>query len=211
VPTRIVNVTPKTPTAVQPAPDELLLVARAQGGDTEAFDRLCRLHGDRLFRQAQALCGGRGSAEDLVQETLVQAWKSFRRYNGQCQLFTWFCSILIHRYRDSLRKRLPTPFSWLFGDAEKEVESHLFQLSDPEPGPSLQAEQGEQASQLLRSLNKLPEKQRVVLYLRFYAEESLEGIAGAIGCSVGTVKSRLFHGLERLRKIHSHPNNNSSS
>ncbi|MBL9170108.1 MAG: sigma-70 family RNA polymerase sigma factor [Verrucomicrobiales bacterium] len=200
------NVPPKILTIVEPAPDELLLVARAQRGDTEAFDRLCRLYGDRLLRQAQALCGGRGSPEDLVQETLVQSWKSLRRYNGQCQLFTWFCSILIHRHRDSLRKRLPTPFSWLFGGSEKQVQSHLLQLSDPEPGPSLQAELGEQAGQLLRSLNQLPEKQRLVLYLRFYADESLEGIAGAIGCSVGTVKSRLFHGLERLRKLQSRSN-----
>lgn len=203
------NITPNTPTTVAPAPDEQLLVARAQRGDAEAFDRLCRLNGDRLLRQAQALCGGRGSPEDLVQETLVQAWKSLRRYNGQCQLFTWLCSILIHRHRDSLRKRLPTPFSWLFGGSEKQVESHLLGLADPEPGPSLQAELGDQAGQLLRSLNQLPQKQRLVVYLRFYADESLEGIAGAIGCSVGTVKSRLFHGLERLRKIHGHPNNNS--
>ena len=54
---------------------------------------------------------------------------------------------------------------------------------------------------VLRSLEQLPAKQREVVYLRFYAEDSLEGIAAALGCPVGTVKSRLFHGLEGLRRM----------
>ena len=51
----------------------------------------------------------------------------------------------------------------------------------------------------MQNLLRLPEKQRVVVYLRFFADESLEGIAEALACSLGTVKSRLFNGLERLR------------
>lgn len=48
---------------------------------------------------------------------------------------------------------------------------------------------------------KLPKKHRDVVYLRFYVDNSLEGIAAALNCSVGTVKSRLFHALEKLRKM----------
>jgi RNA polymerase sigma-70 factor (ECF subfamily) len=47
----------------------------------------------------------------------------------------------------------------------------------------------------------LPTKQQQVIYLRFFADDSLEGIAVALGCSVGTVKSRLFHALDRLRRM----------
>ncbi len=48
-------------------------------------------------------------------------------------------------------------------------------------------------------LQRLSNKHQQVIYLRFYVDESLESIAGALGCSVGTVKSRLFHALEKLR------------
>ena len=54
---------------------------------------------------------------------------------------------------------------------------------------------------LQRCLDHLPHKQRQVVYLRFYLENSLEEIAAAVRCSVGTVKSRLFNGLENLRRM----------
>ena len=81
------------------------------------------------------------------------------------------------------------------------MESHLANMPDPSPSPSEQSQRVEQAARVLRSLNALPMSQREVVYLRFYADDSLEGIAAALGCPVGTVKSRLFQGLERLRRM----------
>lgn len=192
-----------SPWLATPAGEELDLVGRAQAGDSEAFGELCRLHGDRLLRQATALCGDATAAEDLVQETLVQGWRSLRRYDGRCRLFTWLCSILIHRHRNATRKRWPLPFTSLLGGAREEAETWLAGAPHPALPPSAQAAQTEQAARLLRSLNKLPAKQREVVYLRFYAQDSLPGIAAALGCSIGTVKSRLANGLERLRKMKS--------
>lgn len=177
------------------------LIRRAQQGDPEAFDELCRQHGDRLLRQAIALCGDVSAAEDLVQETLVSAWKSIRRYNGRCKIFTWLCSILAHRHGDALRRRFPTPWSMLLGFRRQAAADYLERLADPGPVPAAALEQSEDSQRVLRGLARLPHKQRVVVYLRFYADESLEGIAQALGCSVGTVKSRLFNGLERLRSV----------
>ncbi len=184
-----------------PACDEPDLVGLARSGDSEAFDLLCRQHGDRLLCQAIRLCGDAAFAEDLVQETFIEAWRSLPRYQGGCHFFTWLCSILIHRHRSSLRKRWPLPFSILFGGESDRAEAALIAVADSGPLPDAGAEQAEQAARVLRSLNRLPVRQRHVVYLRFYAGDSLEGIAAAIGCSVGTVKSRLFHGLERLRSM----------
>jgi len=66
------------------APDSPLLLERAQAGDADAFCELCRLHETRLLRQAASLCGNAALAEDLVQETLIEAWKCLSRYNGRC-------------------------------------------------------------------------------------------------------------------------------
>ena len=58
-----------------------------------------------------------------------------------------------------------------------------------------------QAVLVRECVQALPAKQQQVIYLRFYVDDSLEGIAAALGCSVGTVKSRLFHALDKLRKM----------
>jgi RNA polymerase sigma-70 factor (ECF subfamily) len=189
--------------ATTPANDGSDLIGRARSGDGEAFDALCREHGPRLLGQAIALCRNPATAEDLVQETFIAAWRSLPRYHGQCRFFTWLCSILIHRHRNSLRKKWPLPFSFLFRGDHEAAQNSLAETPDPAPGPGARTEQAEQAARMLRALDRLPAKLREVVYLRFYAEDSLEGIAAALGCSVGTVKSRLYRGLERLRQLKS--------
>lgn len=180
------------------AEEPLDLVERARRGNEASFSALCRLYERRLFRQAMLLCGDETAARDLAQETMFEAWKSVARYNGECRFFTWACSILIHCHRRSSRRRRPIPFSWLLPFEREHAEAGLVNSVDVKSLPSEVAEQRERAAVLRRCLEKLPEKQRQVIYLRFYVDHSLDGIAAALGCSVGTVKSRMFHALERL-------------
>ena len=179
------------------------LLAQAKAGDNEAFGALCRIHGTRLLRQATVLCGDATLAEDLAQEALFEAWRSLRRYNGKCQYFTWLCAILLNRYRGHLRQKRPCPSSALNGRERECVAKILENVSDKSAQPDQAAALAERAAALQRSLNQLPPKQREVIYLRFYVDDSLEGIAAALDCSVGTVKSRLFNALERLRAMRS--------
>src|ERR1039458_3290029 len=86
-------------------------LALAQAGDAEAFGEVYRAYATRLLRQAMALCGNAVLAEELAQDTLVEAWKCLRRYNGRCQFFTWLCAILLNRYRNSIRKNRLLPVS----------------------------------------------------------------------------------------------------
>lgn len=80
-----------------------------------------------------------------------------------------------------------------------EFQKHFTNLVDHGSLPDEAAQLHEQAAQVRACLQALPAKQQQVIYLRFYADDSLEGIAAALGCPVGTVKSRLFHALDRLR------------
>ena len=178
------------------------LLDHARAGDTEAFSEICRVHGTRLLRQAVALCGNLTLAEDLTQDTLVEAWKGLHRYNGRCQFFTWLCAILLNRYRNQLRRKRPLP---LFAPS-----SHRTRMNFEETLPiwritllcrTRRSKLREQAVLVQRCVQALPAKHQQVIYLRFYVDDSLEGIAAALGCSVGTVKSRLFHALDKLRKM----------
>ena len=81
------------------------------------------------------------------------------------------------------------------------AEHHLANLPDAAAYPDEAMALSERATLLRLCLERLPQKHRDVIFLRFYVNESLEGIAAALNCSVGTVKSRLFHALENLRKM----------
>ena len=182
------------------------LLQGAQSGDADAFCEYCRPHEARLFRQAMALCGDHALAEDLAQDTLVEAWRCVRRYNGRCRFFTWLCAILLNRYRNVRRKKRPVPLSCLASPEHERARDTIEQSTDSALQPDHAAQQIERDALLRRSIQQLSPKRREVIHMRFFVDDSLEGIAAALGCSVGTVKSRLFHALEKLRAIHASQN-----
>ena len=191
-----------SPTFVETAiPETRSLLDRALAGDAGAFGEVCRTHEARLLRQAVALCGNAALAEDLAQDTLVEAWKSLDRYNGRCQFFTWLCAILLNRYRNTVREKRPLPFSTFAAGDDSQFQGAFDHLADGEPLPDQAASLREQAALVRQCIQALPPKHQQVVHLRFYVDDSLEGIAAALGCSVGTVKSRLFHALDKLRAM----------
>lgn len=179
--------------------DTRSLLDQARAGDAEAFGEICRLHGTRLLRQAVTLCGDLALAEDLAQDTLVEAWKCLHRYHGRCQFFTWLCAILLNRYRNVRRKNRLWPVTAPGGQEPDEFQQPT--VADHAVQPDQAVAQNEQAALVRQCIQTLPAKHQQVIYLRFYVDDSLEGIADALGCSVGTVKSRLFHALDKLRKM----------
>ena len=190
------------PALVEIAPPETRdLLTQARAGDAEAFGEVCRVYETRLLRQAVALCGNAALAEDLAQDTLVEAWKCLNRYNGRCQFFTWLCAILLNRYRNTVRQKRPLLFSAFAQHDENATANALGQLPDHESSPDEAAQRREEAALVQQCIAALPVQHQQVIHLRFYVDDSLEGIAAALGCSVGTVKSRLFHALDTLRAM----------
>jgi RNA polymerase sigma-70 factor (ECF subfamily) len=183
------------------SPDPRNLLALARSGDAEAFGEVYRAHATRLLRQATALCGNAALAEELAQDTLVEAWKCLRRYNGRCEFFTWLCAILLNRYRNSIRKNRLLPVSAPGRRERDELAQAVEQLTDHGSWPDEAAGRHEETALVRQCIASLPAKHQQVIYLRFYVDDSLEGIAAALGCPVGTVKSRLFHALDKLRAM----------
>jgi RNA polymerase sigma-70 factor (ECF subfamily) len=177
------------------------LLDQARKGDADAFGAICRTYETPLLRHAFALCGNSALAEDLAQDTLVEAWKCLPRFNGRCQFFTWLCAILLNRYRNTVRQKRPLPFSAFAREKRDAFQDRLTQSAGHESGPDEAAVRHEQAETLRQCIAALPAKHQQVIHLRFYVDDSIEGIAAALGCSAGTVKSRLFHALEKLRRM----------
>jgi RNA polymerase sigma-70 factor (ECF subfamily) len=172
--------------------DERELIERAQAGEAIAFERLAEQHAARLWRCALALGKDRHWAEDLAQETLVEAWRSLARFDGRCRFSTWLYGVLRHRFLKGRRHhnaaRLSAP------DALGRVPCTAYT-------PDRSAEASEDARRVRRAVASLPEEHRLVVELRFFAGATLDEIGAALGCPLGTVKSRLHYALERLRQM----------
>lgn len=179
------------------------LFARARAGDADGFCLLIEPLQARLLRQAAALTGDLNLAEDIVSETLIEAWKSFPRYNESCQLSTWLYAILLHRYQKSVRRARSRPIAlaWLSLFEAQDLSNRQENLAATESSPAETAAQNETFVRLRQCIERLPDKHARVIRLRFFEEATLPDMATVLGCSVGTVKSRLHHALEKLRKM----------
>ena len=172
--------------------NERELIDRAQAGEPIAFERLAEQHVAHLWRCALALCRDGHWAEDLSQETLVEAWRSLARFDSRCKFSTWLYGILRHRFLKGRRQQNAT---------RPAAPDALGQVPCSSRTPSSSAEASEDASRIRQAVASLPEEHRLVVELRFFAGATLDEIAAALGCPLGTVKSRLHHALEKLRQM----------
>ncbi|MBV8214862.1 MAG: RNA polymerase sigma factor [Verrucomicrobia bacterium] len=177
----------------QPKLDLAILIARSRNGDLEAVSLLLEAEQPRLMAQALAFCGDPELARDLVQETMIAAWKGLRQFDGSCQFFTWLYVILLRQHRRALgwfARRIP------LATPEQQTVAARHELV-------MSAANGSDADlELLRAMvMALPTRFREVIHLRFYAEASEAEIASVLRLSRGTVKSRLHHALVKLRRM----------
>jgi RNA polymerase sigma-70 factor (ECF subfamily) len=180
-------------TTKKPETTEGELIGRAQNGDMDAFSSLMEGVQARLLAQAIVFCGDPDLARDLVQETMIAAWKNLKRFDGSCQLFTWLYVILQRQHgraRGWFSRRLPSPTpEQILAGSRREATA-----------VSKNSNFGDDESELLRAIvSALPPKHREVIRLRFYADASEAETARALGISTGTVKSRLHHALKKLQ------------
>ena len=179
------------------------LLARAKAGDAQAFCELAAQQEVRLLEEARGLCREQSTAEDLAAETLAEAWRSLGRYDRTCRLSTWLFSILLHRYQKHLRRARsrPIPLAQLPATQVEVHQQEQENVPSAAPSPAEAAEQRESDDRIRGAIESLPEKHRQVVLLRFFEDASLPEIAALLGCSVGTVKSRLHYALEKLREM----------
>ena len=171
--------------------EEESLVAALKCRDQAAIEALIETHGTRLLRSATLLCGNETNAQDLVQDTFVEAFRSIHRFRGQASLYTWLHSILLnlthHYHRKSKR---------LVYDNELAAQEVL--VSEDRPS-SLDLESA--SMDLTRALRQLSHPHREVLILRFYEHMKIDGMARHLGISKGTVKSRLHYAIREMQKL----------
>ena len=187
---------------MQPGDGELM--QRIKEGDMRAFDVLVRRWECRLFNLIYKIVGDFETAEDVRQEVFLRVYQSSKRYRPQGQFKTWLYRIAINCSINELRKRQrrqTLPLATAYGHNDIEEHSAENVLPDPSPGPDDIVQRKEMAGHIQDALRRLPDKQRLVVILRHYDGLKFQEIASLLDCPLGTVKSRMRHGLEQLRII----------
>jgi RNA polymerase sigma-70 factor (ECF subfamily) len=176
--------------------DQAALAAGLRRRYPDVLDGLIEQYQHRLFRYLLSITGHRATAEDLFQETWVRVLERGHQYRPQWKFETWLFSIARHLAIDLARRRKSDSLDQLMDPGE----GQRFEPSDSNPSPFRQAAAGEEVERLARGLARIAPAYREVLVLRFQEELSLEEIAAIIRAPLSTTKSRLYRGLEALRR-----------
>jgi RNA polymerase sigma-70 factor (ECF subfamily) len=167
-------------------------VARAAGGDRDAFEELVRRHADRLYAVVLRFCGEPGEAEEVVQEAFLRAWRSIDRFERRSEFFTWLYRIgLNEAKRRAGRRASPDPLSV--------EEGALARTPDLSHAPESRAEQHDLRAALERAVRALPEGYRAPLILRDVEGLSTGEAAEIMGLREAAFKSRLHRARLAVR------------
>ena len=175
------------------------LVDLARDGDQGAFSELVRRNHERIFQMVYALVGNREDADDLSQEVFLKAYRSLHRFQGQSKFYTWVYRIGVNCCLDWMkvqkrRKNVSRIKEWW--DRCEESEALFIQPERPDVGVTRR----EFHETLEAALAMLMPDYRTALVMRELNGLSYEEIATSLGCSVGTVKSRLFRARSQLKE-----------
>jgi RNA polymerase sigma-70 factor (ECF subfamily) len=170
------------------------VIAAVLAGEHNRFDEIARRYSGALWRMAYSRLGLRDAADDVLQETLLAAFRWLSSYDSRYSFRTWLWTILLNECRRSLAKR----------SRRREVSSHelaaagelanLTAIENPQESLLLR----ERAETLERLLRRLPEPEADALRLRFFGELKFHEIAQVMGCSLSTAKYRVRDGLAQL-------------
>jgi len=180
--------------------DDQTLVRASQRGDMAAFEELVARHRDRIYARAYSMMRNEEEAVDLSQEAWVKGWQRLAQFHGESSFGTWMTRIIINLCLDQLRKH-------------KRQRAESIEAMDEESGgverqmpvitvnPTAGLERGELRQRIDQALGQLSYEHRTSLVLHEFEEMEYREIARTMGCSIGTVMSRLFYARRKLAAL----------
>jgi RNA polymerase sigma-70 factor (ECF subfamily) len=177
--------------------DDQTLVRAARQGDMAAFEELVARHRDKIYARAYSMMRNEEEAVDLSQEAWVKGWQRLGQFHGESSFGTWMTRVVINLCLDQLRK-------------QKRQRTESIEAMDEESGgverqmpvvtlnPTAGLERAELRQRIDQALGLLSHEHRTVLVLHAFEEMEYKEIARTMGCSIGTVMSRLFYARRKL-------------
>ncbi len=178
---------------------EKILVQQAREGDVKAFEVLMRRYHGRIYALLYNMTSNKEDAEDLLQEVFLKAYEALPKFKGQSSFYTWVYRIGVNRAINYVKKRKRRAALSLDNvDLGIERDPALVDLASGD-SPRRQANLKELQEKLNKALQILSEKHRIVVVMHDIEGMPHNEIAEYVGCSPGTVRSRLFYARQQLQ------------
>lgn len=178
-------------------PSDELIVRRIVEGDSNALGALYDRYGRAAYSLARRICADDGIAEDVVQEVFLAFWRDPRRFDPARGAFgTWLLTLVHHKSVDAVRRESAIRRRTVPAAEDGEEWS-----APPGPGADQAALGSVVAGHVRDALGRLPAEQRQALALAYYGGYTQREVAALTGVPLGTVKSRMFTGVQRLRGL----------
>ena len=192
---------PPLPVASSSSDSDLMLVERTLAGDKRAFELLVIKYQRRIQRLIGRMVRDVDLVEDIAQETFIRAYRALHQFRGDAQFYTWLYRIAVNTAKKSLMelKHDPTVSESSFRSADDDDETSRPRnepTTDETPESVLAAK--EIAAVVNAAMEALPEDLRQAVTLREIEGLTYEEIAVAMGCPIGTVRSRIFRAREAI-------------
>ena len=178
------------------ATDEVLVKA-AQKGEMAAFEELVARHSDKIYARAFSMLRNEDDAIDLSQEAWVKGWQRLHQFQGDASFATWMTRIVINLCLDHLRKNKRIKNESI-DEMNEETGGVERQMPVITPNPTEGLERTELRQRIDKALSQLSYEHRTVLILHEFEELEYKLIAKKMGCSIGTVMSRLFYARRKM-------------
>jgi RNA polymerase sigma-70 factor (ECF subfamily) len=177
-----------------------VLVRAAQRGNMAAFEELVLRHRDKIFARALSMVRNEEEAVDLSQEAWVKGWQRLPQFLGESSFGTWITRIVINLCLDHLRKQKRQRMESIDAITEESggVERQMPVVT---VNPTAGLERSELRQRINRALDQLSYEHRTVLVLHEFEEMEYKEIARTMGCSIGTVMSRLFYARRKMAAL----------
>jgi RNA polymerase sigma-70 factor (ECF subfamily) len=176
-------------------PEETEVISRCQRGDQEALKEIFDKYHEKVYRIAYGVVRQREEALDIVQEVFIKLFRSIKNFKGRSRFYTYLYRMVMNTAIDHARKTGKQLISSL-------DEEGSFEPSDEvEKGPERILLQKELEERVKRAMDKLPAEQKAALIFRDVEGLSYQEMAEAMGCSIGTVMSRLHYGRKRMQEL----------
>ena len=183
------------------APEDAELVRRCQQGRHEAYETLVVRYRGRIYALILNMTGNDADAWDLSQEVFLKAWKALPRFEARAQFFTWLYRIAHNVTYDWLRKRRIGPGTEFDDALGQTPAAGAVTVPQGSTAPDDRLRNKEVGARIAEALKELSPEHRAVVLLKEVDGLSYQEIAGAVGCTLGTVMSRLFYARKRLQTL----------
>lgn len=175
-----------------------VLIEKSLQGDRKAFEKLYYQHRDQIYGVLAQRLRDRDTLDDLVQNTFLRAFRSLHTFKGDALFSTWLTQIALNVYRSHLRS-VQARQNWIQSSEDPEAMQGVLHDYEKMSDPVRFVQDKERAELVRQTIDKLPERYRKAMWLRYVMDWSYEEITQALHVPLGTVKTWLSRARRQLK------------